>query len=175
MPHINDLKESKYLKQSDIGRGALVTVKGLMQKNIAKKGEEPEHRWLVFFNELEKPLVLNSTNAQLAARVCGSENTDDWTGRQLVLYTDPNVSYAGKLVGGIRIRAPKPQAVAPVAQAQKQTIAQAAAKWTQSHAMPAAAPEPVEEMLADDDIPFSWVIGLVATGMTLLHLAPILI
>ena len=155
MPHINEMKESKYLKQSDIGRGVLVTVKGLMKKNIAKPGDEQEFRWLVFFNELEKPLVLNSTNAQLAARVCGSENTDDWTGKQIVLYTDPNVSYAGKLVGGIRIRAPKPQAMAPV-QAQKQAIAAAAAKWTQAHTMGSvpAIPEPAEEMLTEDEVPF---------------------
>ena len=161
MPHINDLKESKYLKQSDIGRGALVTIKGLMKKNIAKPGDEQEFRWLVFFNELEKPLVLNSTNAQLAARVCGSENTDDWTGKQIVLYTDPNVSYAGKLVGGIRIRAPKPQAVPPV-QAQKQAIAAAAQKWSRGHGMPGAVPMTEEEvvlgasegMLDESDVPF---------------------
>jgi hypothetical protein len=31
-----------------------------------------------------------------------------------VLYTDPNVSYAGKIIGGIRVRAPKKTAaVAP--------------------------------------------------------------
>src|SRR5574342_238315 len=149
---------SKYLSKEDVGRGALVTVKGIEQRNVAREGDSPEFRWLMHFMEGNKPLVLNSTNIQLAARICGSENTDDWTGRQLVLYTDPNVSYAGKLVGGIRIRAPKPQAVAPVAQAQKQTIAQAAAKWTKGHAMAAAVaplpvddPNPPEEMLEDSD------------------------
>jgi len=33
-------------------------------------------------------------------------------GQQIVLYTDPNVAYGGKLVGGIRIRA-KRKAAAP--------------------------------------------------------------
>ena len=40
----------------------------------------------------------------------------DWLGQQIVLYTDPNVSYGGKLVGGIRIRA-KRKAAAPAPKA----------------------------------------------------------
>ena len=40
-------------------------------------------------------------NIQLCARACNSDDTDEWTdGRKSVLYADPNVSYAGKLVGG---------------------------------------------------------------------------
>ena len=148
MPHINEMKgPSKYLSKEDVGRGALVTVKGIEQRNVAREGDSPEFRWLMHFMEGNKPLVLNSTNIQLTARICGSENTDDWTGKQLVLYTDPNVSYAGKLVGGIRIRAPKPQAVAPATQVQQNTIEAAAARWTQGHAMPAAiAPATADEI-----------------------------
>jgi hypothetical protein len=46
--------------------------------------------------------------------VFNSEDTDDWTGKKIVLYNDPNVSYAGKIIGGIRVRAPKVKAAAPV-------------------------------------------------------------
>jgi hypothetical protein len=56
---------------------------------------------------------LNATNIQLCAQICGSEDTDFWIGKRIVLYTDPNVSYQGKLIGGIRVRAPKPGTVAP--------------------------------------------------------------
>lgn len=154
MPHINEMKgPSKYMTKEDVGKGLLVTVKGITHKNLAKAGESPEMKWLLWVEESPKPLILNSTNIQLAARSCQSENTDDWIGKKLVFYNDPNISFAGNLTGGIRIRAPKPQAVAP-AVAQKQAIAAAAAKWTQGHAMPAAAPEPVEEMLDEDAIPF---------------------
>jgi hypothetical protein len=47
-----------------------------------------------------------------------------------VLYVDPNVSYGGKVVGGIRVRAPKKSAAAP------------------------PPPPPVSDDLTDDDIPF---------------------
>ncbi len=128
MPKISEMRESKFLKQTDVGRGVLATITKCDQMNVAMEGAGPELKWCLHFAELDKPLVLNSTNIQLTAKVCGSEDTDEWTGKRLVLYTDPNVTYAGKLVGGIRVRAPKPGAVAP--------------------------PPPPMEEITDSDIPF---------------------
>ena len=100
---------SKYLKKEDVGRGVLVTIKGLARTNVAMEGEPPENKYVLYFNELEKPLVLNATNIHMCAQTCGSEDTDHWIGKKLVLFTDPNVSFGGKLIGGIRLRAPRPQ------------------------------------------------------------------
>lgn len=111
--HISKMTESKYLKQDDVGDGKLVTIKGLTRTNVAREDDEPEFKYTLSFLETDKPLVMNTTNVQLCARACGSEETDEWIGRKIVLYTDPNVSYAGKLVGGIRIRAPKGAAAKP--------------------------------------------------------------
>lgn len=130
MPKTSEMRESKFLKQSDIGQGALMTVSGCERHNVAKEGAEPEFKWCLTFEENDKPLVLNSTNIQLCERVFSTDDTDGWVGKKLVLYVDPNVSYGGKVVGGIRVRAPKKAAVKPV-----------------------PAPEPVSE-LTDDDIPF---------------------
>ncbi len=114
MPKIHEMMESKFLKKEDVGNGLLFTVEGCAQHNVAKQGADPEMKWCQSFEESEKPLVLNSTNLQLCQRVFGSDDTDDWTGKKVVLYTDPNVSYAGKIVGGIRVRAPKVAKPAPV-------------------------------------------------------------
>ncbi len=67
-------------------------------------------KWCMAFNEVEKPMVLNSTNGQIIAAITGSEETDNWIGKKIVLYDDPNVSFGGKLVGGIRVRAPRGKA-----------------------------------------------------------------
>jgi hypothetical protein len=64
-------------------------------------------KYALYFEELEKPMVLNSTNGQLIAKIVGSDETDEWAGKQIVLYHDPNISFQGRLVGGIRVRAPK--------------------------------------------------------------------
>lgn len=107
MPRVSEMIGSKYLKKDDVGAGTLVTITRLDQQNLAMKGEAPEYKWVMHFNELDKPLVMNATNLQLCALALSEEATEDWTGRQVVLYDDPNVSMAGKLVGGIRIRAVK--------------------------------------------------------------------
>lgn len=108
MPHINQIKQSNFLKKEDCGTtGILVTIRGCEEQNIAKQGAPEELKWALFFNEVEKPMVLNSTNAQIIAGIVGSEETDDWAGHQIVLYADPNISFGGKLVGGIRARAPR--------------------------------------------------------------------
>lgn len=112
MPHISEMKESKFLKKEDCGAGILVTISGCEQMNVGMENQPPDHKWCLTFNEPLKPMVLNSTNAQLIAAALGSENSDDWIGRKIVLYNDPSVSYQGKLIGGIRARAPRGQAAA---------------------------------------------------------------
>lgn len=110
--HIGQLKQSRFLTRSDVGAGMLVTIREIFQDNVAKEGAPEELRWCISFDEIEKPLVLNSTNGQIIASVTKSEETDNWPGHKIVLYDDPNVSFGGKLVGGIRVRAPRGQAAA---------------------------------------------------------------
>ena len=61
-------------------------------------------KWGLTFQELDKPMVLNTTNLNLCAKACGSDDTDDWFGHQVILYEDPSVSFGGKIVGGIRVK-----------------------------------------------------------------------
>ena len=130
MPKTSEMRESKFLKQSDVGGGMLFTVSGCTRHNVAVQGAEPELKWCLEFSESDKPLVLNATNLQLCEQIFGSDDTDHWMGKKVVLYTDPNVSYGGKLVGGIRVRAPKVKAA------------------------PVQKPQPVQPDDDDDSIPF---------------------
>jgi len=98
--------ESKYLKQGDIEEETEVTIIKIGQLNVAREDEQPEMKWAVRFEELKKPMILNSTNIQLLAKACGSEDTDDWIGKKVVIFADPNVSFGGKLVGGLRVKLP---------------------------------------------------------------------
>jgi hypothetical protein len=125
----SEMRESKFLKQGDVGKGVLWTVHGVEKVNVAKEGVEPDYKWAVNFHESDKPLVLNSINIQLLEKMLG-DDTDRWEGKKVVLYVDPTVSFQGKVVGGIRVRAPKPGAVA------------------------APPPPPPAAELTDDDIPF---------------------
>ena len=135
--HISGLKQSKFLTRADVGTGVLVTIKSVHQENVAKEGAPEEMKWCLSFTDCEKPMVLNNTNGQIVAQITKSEETDDWPGHKVVLYDDPNVSFGGKLVGGIRIRAPRGQAARAAAAAPKPA--------------PVAAPEPEA---SEDDVPF---------------------
>lgn len=110
---ISAMLPSTYLKQDDIDQPYIVTVKKLEYKNIAKDDDTPERKWLVHFAEFDKAMVLNSTNIQLLAKACKSEETDDWIGQEVIVYTDPSISYGGKVTGGLRIRATEAPAAAP--------------------------------------------------------------
>lgn len=113
MPSISDLKQSKFLTKTDVTPPVLGTIRAYEQVNVAKDGAPVEEKYVLHFNELEKPLVLNSTNGQIIASITKSEDFDGWIGKTIVLYFDPNVSFGGKLTGGIRVRAPKEGAKLP--------------------------------------------------------------
>lgn len=107
MPNINTMKKSNFLKKEDVDPPVLVTIATVDEQNVAKEGAPEEMKWCLHLDELDKPVVLNFTNMQIIARITGSEETEEWSGQQIVLYNDPNVSFGGKIIGGIRVRAPR--------------------------------------------------------------------
>ena len=56
---IGEMRESKYLKKEDVGRGKLVTVESLEQQNVAMEDQPPELKWIIHFKEFSKGMVLN--------------------------------------------------------------------------------------------------------------------
>lgn len=98
----SELKQSKYLKKEDCGDdGILVTIQDLRQENVAPDNKPEEMKWILVLKEC-KPLVLNATNSRLIEKALGSDETDDWLGKQIVLFNDENVSFGDDVVGGVR-------------------------------------------------------------------------
>ena len=110
---IGEMKPSKYVKKEDVEDGVIVTIKSISEDNVAMENEEPEMKFILHFAEDIKPLVMNWTNIQLCAKATGSEDTDDWKGKKIVLYNDPNVSFGGNITGGVRIRSAEQKAPKP--------------------------------------------------------------
>ncbi len=107
------MKDSPFLTKDDFPIPALLTIRGFSQENVARKGEPAENKWIIYFHEKEKGMVLNSTNRQMVAKITGTEQTgpDDSIGKKIVAYNEPSVTdLSGKVVGGIRFRAPRGQA-----------------------------------------------------------------
>lgn len=112
MPDISQMTKSSYLKRADLGAGKLLTIRECVQE-VMKGDSGPEEKWVLYFEEEEKGMVLNPTNAQIIAQFSGERNSDNWNGIKIVAYDEPNVSMGGKLVGGIRVRAPRGKAAQP--------------------------------------------------------------
>lgn len=104
MAKIGEMIESKYLKQSDVQHESVVTIQKVGKANVAREGDEPEYKWLVRLEEFSKPMVLNATNIKRLARACESDDTDNWIGKRVVLYVDPDIEFAGNVVGGLRFK-----------------------------------------------------------------------
>ena len=146
--NLGDLRTSRSLKKEDVGVGVLVTISGITQENVAMDGAEPDMRACLHFRELDKPLVLKSTIGQIIAKIAGTEDDIEhtWVGVRVVLYNDPNVMFKNQIVGGIRVRAPKPGAAVAPAPAPVQA--------------PVAAPAPVQAPVqapgpySEADLPF---------------------
>lgn len=144
MPTTDDLKQSRFLTKGDVTPPKLLTIKSYRYADISQEGEAADNQYLLFFQETEKPMVLKSVNGDLITMALGTNDFDRWIGHQIVLYVDPNVTMKGKVVGGIRCRAPKTK-VAP----------SPAAAPVPPPAPPAPAPAPPVPAEPDsDDVPF---------------------
>lgn len=139
--NINEIRQSNYLKREDARPDKLVTIRLHKRENIEDNGQ-PKLKSVLFFNELEKPLVLNWINAEAIARITGSDDTDNWTGHKIVLYDDENVMMGTKRVGGIRVRAPRLKA--PAGTPVTLPTASAPMPFVERSAAP----------IADEDVPF---------------------
>jgi hypothetical protein len=49
---------------------------------------------------------MNMSNCDVLFEMTGSDDPEEWIGTRVELYADPDVTYAGKRVGGVRLRDP---------------------------------------------------------------------
>ena len=51
---------------------------------------------------------MNTANCETLTEITGTDDPNEWKDLALQLYVDPDVTYGGKKIGGIRIRKPAP-------------------------------------------------------------------
>jgi len=125
--------ESRYMTQHDVTPAGIdLTIKTF--KAEAMPGDDTEIKTLAVWTDASyKPMVLNVTNRNRLIHHLNTDKMREMCGKTVNVYRDPDVEYAGKIVGGLRIRA---AAVDPV------SAAIANAQTTKDQAEP------------NDDIPF---------------------
>jgi len=103
---INAAFPSKYVKSAEIGDNRIaVTIRGVAMEDVGDGETKP----VIYFNEGEKGLVCNRTNANTLTDVYGSD-TDQWTGKKCEMFC-VDVDFQGRLTKGIRLSVPQPVSV----------------------------------------------------------------
>jgi hypothetical protein len=131
----SDMIQSPFLKKEDFATPTILTIKRVSLEQVVK-GEE---KWVLFFNEKTKGLVLNKTKIKLLEGGYG-DDTDLWIGKKVRLSFDPTVAFGGETVGGVKLEvskgASKPATPAP------------------APAAPVVPVTPAGDFQDDSDIPF---------------------
>ena len=92
-----EIYRSKFMKADDLnGRSATYTVNGCTAEDVGD-----DTKLVLAFSEIDRPLVLNTTNATTMAELHGPE-TDGWEGEKVKL-VPATTQYQGKLVKCTRI------------------------------------------------------------------------
>jgi hypothetical protein len=123
MGNYDKYKTSNYIQKTDIGRGILVTISHVEEKDVSMNDQPDEMKYVVHFMEDYKPWVPGISMLDMIHHIAQDTNTDHWGKEyrlehnlppvQITMYVDDTVQYRGKIVGGIRCRAPKAGYVAP--------------------------------------------------------------
>ena len=107
---LNAMFPRKFATGEDLnGQSVTVTVKSMsMEKLSPHPGQPPMDRFVLYFSETVKGVILSRTLAEQIASILQSDDTDQWVGKKVTLFPQP-LNVAGK--SRIAIRAKKPAQV----------------------------------------------------------------
>ena len=110
MPKVSDMIVSKFLRKEDFDEDRVMTIKGVKLEDMP--GDAGDQKWVLYFREEAKGMALNVTTIRVLEKAFG-DDSDRWIGNRVKVYVDPNVSFGGKIVGGLRLMPPKQGPKAP--------------------------------------------------------------
>src|SRR5262249_30984027 len=102
---------SRFLGVVDFGNKKIRTKIAKVRKEEVKDRDSGKlkKRFLVWFDHIDKCLVLNPTNKNILVAALG-KNPAAWKGADIGILVDPSVTYAGRPTGGVRLRVLLPPA-----------------------------------------------------------------
>ncbi|HEV8329184.1 MAG TPA: hypothetical protein VGQ08_17040 [Nitrospiraceae bacterium] len=95
---------SPFLSASDLpsNEDTVLTITSFTEEWL-RQGERQVNKCVLKFAERESGLPLNIGNGKVIVDLYGKE-MNNWIDKKITLYVDPNVSYNGSQVSGIRVR-----------------------------------------------------------------------
>ena len=104
--------DSKYLKHEELdGHDLDFTISRVERHKMKNNDGVEERKFVVFFSEMEKGMILNATNMKTITKLMNSNESDEWVGKRITVYTKDDIEMGGELKSGLRVRPKAPAAV----------------------------------------------------------------
>src|SRR4029077_10047889 len=104
----SDYDKSRFFKAGEFEGERRLRIKNATEEVV---GAEKEKKFVIWFTNDERGLVLNKTNNRTLRDAFG-DDTAGWTGKVIIIFST-KVEMGGKMVPGIRVRIPPPKQTQP--------------------------------------------------------------
>lgn len=103
--NIREMYPSRYATGADLSKPVTLTIAGVASEKMRPGPGQPEvEKFVIYFQEAKRGVVLSRTLARQIAQAIGADDTDNWKGCKVTLYPEP-VNVAGIARIAIRARA----------------------------------------------------------------------
>lgn len=93
---------STYLRKEEIDGDQELTISSV---EVEEVGPEKDPKPVMYFKEIEKGMIIGSKAVLNTLIDAFGDETDEWVGKKITVYVDPNVAFKGKRIGGLRVKA----------------------------------------------------------------------
>lgn len=102
---IGKFKNSKWLTKAAVEDMTFDQRQTKVEKIVEEQvGDNGDIKPVIYFEGIEKGWPANMTALESLSEITGSDDTDDFVDTAVEIFVDPSVRYAGKRVGGIKLR-----------------------------------------------------------------------
>ena len=105
MKDVTKVQNRRFLKKADLSKELRLTIREVLEEDVALEGAPEKLRFVLYFEEIEKALILKWNIAKAIEAITDSRDMDAWPGHKIIVYHDPDVLYEGRSVGGLRVKA----------------------------------------------------------------------
>ena len=95
---------TRFLTKEEVPEPKTVTIRTIERERFERDGRidvKPKFT----LEEFDKQFLVNRTNLSTLLGIYEEDSMESWVGKRFVLYNDPSVMMAGRVVGGLRVRA----------------------------------------------------------------------
>lgn len=105
MTHWKKLKDNDYLGAYILepNKDMILTIKDVKKGEVIGEDGKKGEGTLMYFKEVDKPLILNSTNAKAITTIYDTPYVEEWIGKQIQLYS-MKIRAWGEDVEALRVR-----------------------------------------------------------------------